>query len=57
MTDTCAEMTAYMLLSAHGMKALDVVIQHCDEAAKVGDEEALAFWNDVFDFMFGWNRD
>ena len=45
---------AYELLALHGIKAIDIVIAHCDEAAERGAEDDLAFWNDVFDVMYGW---
>jgi hypothetical protein len=55
MTDHEPDLTAYRLLALHGAKAIDLVTQHCDDAAKLGDEGTLSFWNDVLNVMYSWD--
>jgi hypothetical protein len=54
MTGQEPELMAYHLLALYGAKAIDLVIRYCDEAARLGAEETLSFWNDVLNVMYGW---
>ena len=54
MTGDDPEMTAYMLLATYGMSSVDLVIRECDDAAGVGAEDDLSFWNSVLDVIYGW---
>ena len=54
LTETEPELIAYNLLAVHGIRALNLAMQRCDAAIKLGDEEGLAYWNDVLNVMYGW---
>jgi hypothetical protein len=56
MTGQEPELMAFRLLALYGGTAIDLVIQYCDTAAEIGDEEALSFWNGVLDVMYGWGE-
>jgi hypothetical protein len=54
MSEYDIEIIAYELLALHGVKALDIVFQKCDDAARRGAEDILFFWNEVLNVMYGW---
>jgi hypothetical protein len=54
MTEHEPELMAYYLLALHGARAIDLVMGYCDDAARLGAEETLSFWNDVLNVMYDW---